>query len=332
MNIIDKKGLLTQEMRGIIEEQANVMFRLGKYSSLNNIHDKLDVDIIIEDNCPDKGHVQLEEALKLKLLQIEILKKQERDSEEELIAQRQILEEHIERLKRIRDNIVTLGQYNPIEKNIYLYIKTITSFNDWQKYLKTTYIHEMLHAYFDRKKHYLIPYYYQIEEPLAEAGVLLYLHETNDNILSWAVQNIKNKMPLLAEYAFGAELYEMWINGHFALETIIKNFKFEVSDNPVNNATDVVSSIYTKTVSTKRDAFERWLIVVKGYAASSACNYACSVPNRCNLKDFIFKITNRRTSDFYKLYSTERAKLRGYLWREARLIDLYEEFCYTFKY
>ena len=62
MNIIDKKMLLTQQMRELIEAQASVKFDLGRFHNLNDIHDKLDVKIIIEIKCLNKCHIPLEDV------------------------------------------------------------------------------------------------------------------------------------------------------------------------------------------------------------------------------------------------------------------------------
>lgn len=305
MKITDEKLLLTQQMRELIEAQASVKFDLGRFHNLNDIHDKLDVKIIIEDKCSNKCHIPLEDALEQKKKELDILYENKKGDEVSLVAEKKKIEEHIKRLRRIINNIVVLGYYK--DGNIYLCIKAITSFSDWEKYLKTTYIHEMFHAYFDRdtlRKY--IPYYYQIEEPLAEAGTLLYLHKTKDVDLSWAVQNVQGKKPSLPEYAFGADLYEMWINSSFDLDTIVRNYKFDVSDDLVDKAEDIVKTIHSIPPSRKAACdFERWLVVYRGYALSTANNYAFVIPNNRPVRDAIHIASNGRTYDFYKLTSNE---------------------------
>lgn len=332
MNIIDKKMQLTLQMREIIESQASVNFSIKRFHSLNDIHDKLDVKIIIEDKCLNKCHIPLEDALEQKKKELDILYENKKGDEVSLVAAKKKIEEHIKRLRRIINNTDVLGEYK--DGNIYLYIESITSYSDWEKYLKTTYIHEMFHAYFDRdtlRKY--IPYYYQIEEPLAEAGTLLYLHKTKDVDLSWAVQNVQGKKPSLPEYAFGADLYEMWINSSFDLDTIVRNYKFDVSDDLVDKAEDIVKTIHSIPPSriTACD-FERWLIVYRGYALSTANNYAFVIPESESLKYATYDVSNRRTYDFYKLTCNEINNLTRYCncfkdpERIIRLVSLYLDY------
>ena len=159
MRIIDKKGLCTPEMITLIENQSCVKFDLEKFKSLSDIHTKLGVDVIIEDKCPNECPKMLEYAIEQKKEQLKMSSElQDDENRKQCIL---ILEEHLKRLYRICRNIVTLGEYK--DNNIYLYIETIKQNGDWEKKLKTTYIHEMFHAYFDRYEHKIVPYYYQVE-------------------------------------------------------------------------------------------------------------------------------------------------------------------------
>lgn len=323
MRIIDKKGLCTPEMITLIENQSCVKFELEKFKSLSDIHTKLGVDVIIEDKCPNECPKMLEYAIEQKKEQLKMSSElQDDENRKQCIL---ILEEHLKRLYRICRNIVTLGEYK--DNNIYLYIETIKQNGDWEKKLKTTYIHEMFHAYFDRYEHKMVPFYYQVEEALAEAGTLLYLDKTNDNDLLWAIQNIKDKKSVLPEYAYGSDLYEMWCHGNFDLENIVKNYKFILLDTIINSPIDIVKTIYKDFVSQKRYEFERWLIVAKSYSSVTACQYAGVYPYNRIFRDIIMDMQGKAT-DFYDLDISDINVLKGSFSKNiyTRVLELYKEF------
>ena len=71
---------------------------------------------------------------------------------------------------------------------------------DGKKYLDylllTTFVHETMHAYFDRPEHSGFPYAYFVEEPMAEFGMLLFLKETKmpDTLQKWAYEDISRML------------------------------------------------------------------------------------------------------------------------------------------
>ena len=78
--------------------------------------------------------------------------------------------------------------------------------------LVSTLAHESLHAYFDRPVRRSLPYVGRVEEPLAEFGMLLYLHDTKQKyIFNWARNDVRSK---LTYYRYGDALMSL----HLATE------------------------------------------------------------------------------------------------------------------
>ena len=70
--------------------------------------------------------------------------------------------------------------------------------------LVSTLIHEAMHAYFDRDSDDGKQYFYSVEEPLSEFGMLLYLKETKqEDYYQWALDDVSSKQ---TRYRYGAAL------------------------------------------------------------------------------------------------------------------------------
>lgn len=91
--------------------------------------------------------------------------------------------------------------------------------------LRYVYLHELMHAYFDRKENEGHEYNYETEEGFAEFGALLLLKElVNHNLcddeplvnhatmeeLEWAIRHVESKIGVLKCYARGAELFKQY--------------------------------------------------------------------------------------------------------------------------
>ena len=91
--------------------------------------------------------------------------------------------------------------------------------------LRYVYLHELMHAYFDRKENEGHEYNYEAEEGFAEFGALLLLKElVNHNLcddeplvnhatmeeLEWAIRHVESKTGVLKCYARGAELFKQY--------------------------------------------------------------------------------------------------------------------------
>lgn len=75
---------------------------------------------------------------------------------------------------------------------------------EMQYVLVSTLVHEIMHAFFDRKPLDAFPYVYSLEEPMAEFGMLLFLKETGqtDNY-NWAEKYVGSKQSC---YRYGVAL------------------------------------------------------------------------------------------------------------------------------
>jgi len=291
MNITDNQHLLSLEWEELIKQTATLSFCFGSFKNWEDFHQKEKVEVVIES--------QTDGLAVLHQKAIDSLKKEIDDSEVPIERKKEIQEQ----INEISD-VVVLGEYKPAEKKVYLYIKTITEKpSNHDNYLVTTYIHEMMHAYFDRTGHEKFSYIFQIEEPLAEAGMLLFLEILNDSRKNWAYQNVKSKFPVLKDYAKGADLFDGWKNRMPNLLQIVTEYKNNYIANSThiiaNSTYNIASSNYNRT---KRDAFEDYLLR-KSYSHSSAVAYACVYPLAKIIKQAVFNITNKRTDNLYDVLS-----------------------------
>jgi len=294
MVIIDNDSLLDPAWRKLIQATANKGYWFGGFNSLEEFHQKEKVNVIVERKANQLPVLHQETIIKLN----------------EILDSRIPLEqkEEIRNLINTIRNIVVLGEYKPSENNIYLYIETIKSFkSNHNDYLLTTYIHEMLHAYFDRTGHKGLPYIFEIEESLAEAGMLVFLDQVNDNRLSWALQNVKNKWPELKDYARGAELYLNWKKRQNDLITTITNYKSTIlaTSIPAKNIPSIrfpATMIRVNASRRYRDAFEDYLLK-KGFSPSSAVEKACVLPSSRIIREAVEIVSNKMTDNLFDIFS-----------------------------
>lgn len=143
-----------------------------------------------------------------------------------------------------RDNTL-LGCYNRKEKTIYLYwnnISACASNHNWsvEYLLAIVYVHEMFHAYFHQQAGdaTYCPIR-EIEEPMAELGMLLYLSNFGDiDISSVAKQFVEEKQKdgHLAAYGYAAFLYKYdYTKLNFSQKDIIAEYAQKAKDiNPLS--------------------------------------------------------------------------------------------------
>ena len=96
---------------------------------------------------------------------------------------------------------------------------------DRKEYLVTTFVHEAMHAYFDRHPRELFPYVATVEEPLAEFGMLLFLKETNNNYYKRAYDNVVSKETC---YRYGAALMDRYEKGDSQIRQDLESYKRNV--------------------------------------------------------------------------------------------------------
>ena len=114
-----------------------------------------------------------------------------------------------------------LGRYDRFQKEIILYPNNMPG-QDRKEYLVTTFVHEAMHAYFDRHPRELFPYVATVEEPLAEFGMLLFLKETNNNYYQWAYDNVVSKETC---YRYGAALMDRDEKGDNQIRQDLESYK-----------------------------------------------------------------------------------------------------------
>ena len=116
------------------------------------------------------------------------------------------------------------GRYDRFQKEIILYPNNMPG-QDRKEYLVTTFVHEAMHAYFDRHPRELFPYVATVEEPLAEFGMLLFLKETNNNYYKWAYDNVVSKKTC---YRYGAALMDRYEKGDSQIRQDLESYKRKV--------------------------------------------------------------------------------------------------------
>jgi len=95
------------------------------------------------------------------------------------------------------------------------------------EYLVSTLAHEVMHAYFNRPGHENYPYAMFVEEPLAEFGMLLYLHETNSQYYDWAHCNVRSKKCC---YGYGANIMDQYLGGDQSLRKYLEEYKIFIGE------------------------------------------------------------------------------------------------------
>ena len=136
------------------------------------------------------------------------------------------MEEHEKAKKEVDawSAMALLGRYDRFQKKIILYPNNMPG-QDRKGYLVTTFVHEAMHAYFDRHPRELFPYVATVEEPLAEFGMLLFLKETNNNYYKWAYDNVVSKETC---YRYGAALMDRYEKGDNQIRQDLESYKRKV--------------------------------------------------------------------------------------------------------
>ena len=126
-------------------------------------------------------------------------------------------------LQQALNNTMILGFYCPSDKTVHLFLDNITSYANLMQWnpdwvLAFVYIHEMFHAFYDKMANVKGAHYIrEIEEPMAECGMLCYLmnafqisqNASFEHIYQSAYDDVKAKQRgHLAAYGFGLYLHE----------------------------------------------------------------------------------------------------------------------------
>ncbi len=199
-SVREEDELLTKEETLFLQACTLLPFKIGSFSSIDDLLEKLGVCIQIAPGI--KCHVVPSELLKEKDYWEKERKKWKEDSPE--------YNEIGDILEKIGDEIRAWqafpirGEYLREDKIIKLYPQEMQEECDryggktpglsMYSLLVSTLAHESMHAYFDRTVRHSLPYVGRVEEPLAEFGMLLYLYETNQKyIFNWARNDVRSK-------------------------------------------------------------------------------------------------------------------------------------------
>lgn len=198
MKLIENYHLPANQTQ-LLHQNVGEPFSFGGFKSLDDILTQLDVDVIIE---PGIVYHSVPESLK--------------DAEafwKDLAARggetRKLAENTYEEICKEKDELshtLILGLYDSANNCIILYPEAMMLVDGGMRMdelLVSTLAHETMHAYFNRPGHDKYPYIYFVEEPLAEFGMLVYLHQTGSSYYNWAFNDVRGKRTC---YHYGADL------------------------------------------------------------------------------------------------------------------------------
>jgi hypothetical protein len=171
MNIVNKVPWITHRELHLLKANASLPFSLGPFPSLDAILSTLGVDVILEPVNDNATHLTLIQG----------------DPEQ---------------------GIKMCAYYDSRIKAICIYLNELRERYDNQpldELLVATLAHETMHVYFGRKGSERFPYAIHVEEPLAEFGMLLFLHETKSSYFQFILNRVRNKKGC---YRYGAMLMD----------------------------------------------------------------------------------------------------------------------------
>lgn len=208
---------LVSEWQNLITAFAKRPFNFGGYSSIDDILDKLGVNVILESGIAKRGvPKELKDAEKF--WEEEYRKLWEENSgtnNDKIRKDRQIAEINWGMARQsiyFWEEMPLRGCYIPDENVIKLYPDEMKGEYDgkrMEELIVSTLAHEVMHAYFNRPGHNNYPYAVLVEEPLAEFGMLLNLKETNCVFYDWAKADVASKNTC---YRYGANLMDQHLS------------------------------------------------------------------------------------------------------------------------
>ena len=210
--------VLVSEWQNLITAFAKRPFNFGGYSSIDDILDKLGVNVILESGIVSERVVprELKDAEKFWEEEYHKLCEENRGTNNDKIRKdRQIAEINWGMARQsiyFWEKMPLRGCYIPDENVIKLYPDEMKGEYDgkrMEELIVSTLAHEVMHAYFNRPGHNNYPYAVLVEEPLAEFGMLLYLKETNCVFYDWAKEDVASKNTC---YRYGANLMDQHLS------------------------------------------------------------------------------------------------------------------------
>lgn len=228
MNIINETPLLTPAQKSLLERCASSSFKLGGFRSLDDIVTKLKVDVFIEPGFPPERQVDDYYNKAIEYWKKVLRKLREGMREDEYRKASEKLEKIFWERKAYA-SMKLLGLYNSENNIIKLFPEAMAEADasKIEEYLVSTFAHEVMHAYFNRPQHEKYPYAMFVEEPLAEFGMLLYLHETHSQYYDWAHNNVSGKNCC---YRYGANIMGQYLGGDQSLKTYLEEYKIPIGE------------------------------------------------------------------------------------------------------
>ena len=209
---------LVSEWQNLITAFAKRPLNFGGYSSIDDILDKLGVNVILESGIVSERGVprELKDAEKFWEEEYHKLCEENRGTNnDEIRKDRQIAEIKLGMARQsiyFWEKMPLRGCYIPDENVIKLYPDEMKGEYDgkrMEELIVSTLAHEVMHAYFNRPGHNNYPYAVLVEEPLAEFGMLLNLKETNCVFYDWAKADVASKNTC---YRYGANLMDQHLS------------------------------------------------------------------------------------------------------------------------
>ena len=208
---------LVSKWQNLITAFAKRPFNFGGYSSIDDILDKLGVNVILESGISKRGVPrELKDAEKFWEEENRKLWEEYRGTNnDKILKDCQIAEINWGVVNNNIDSWEEMplrGCYIPDENVIKLYPDEMQTEYDGKRMkelIVSTLAHEVMHAYFNRPGHNNYPYAVLVEEPLAEFGMLLYLKETNCVFYDWAKADVASKKTC---YRYGANLMDQHLS------------------------------------------------------------------------------------------------------------------------
>ena len=209
---------LVSKWQNLITAFAKRPFNFGGYSSIDDILDKLGVNVILASGIVSKRGVPRELKDAEKFWEEEYRKLWEENlgtNNDKIRKDRQIAEINLGMARQsiyFWEEMPLRGCYIPDENVIKLYPEEMhTEYGGkcMDELIVSTLAHEAMHAYFNRPGHNNYPYAVLVEEPLAEFGMLLNLKETNCVFYDWAKADVASKNTC---YRYGANLMDQHLS------------------------------------------------------------------------------------------------------------------------
>ena len=209
---------LVSKWQNLITAFAKRPFNFGGYSSIDDILDKLGVNVILESGIVSERGVPKELKDAEKFWEEEYRKLREENlgtNNGKIRKDRQIAEINWGMARQSMyfwEEMPLRGCSIPDENVIKLYPEEMhTEYGGkcMDELIVSTLAHEVMHAYFNRPGHNNYPYAVLVEEPLAEFGMLLNLKETNCVFYDWAKADVASKKTC---YRYGANLMDQYLS------------------------------------------------------------------------------------------------------------------------